>query len=88
MMFSETIRARTRRHVVGAETLVEMRLVSKTHYLHNGSGQLKSRGLDGEIESMEWTGLEGAGRISGLGASAIGMSRSVTMGLEDRKSVV
>ncbi|NGO50421.1 hypothetical protein [Allomesorhizobium camelthorni] len=75
-MFSETIRARTRGHFVGLEALFELRFLSKTFYLHNGGGQLKSK------DGQEWTGLDGAGRVSGLGASSIGNSRMVQIGLD------
>lgn len=81
-MFSNTLRERTRGHRVALEGLVELRFVTKTHYFHNGSGQLKSRALDGSIEDVVWTGLDGMGRVSGLGASRIGDNRSVTIGMD------
>lgn len=65
-----------RGHVINAETLFELRFAAGTLFVHNGGGQLQS------YDGQEWTGLDGAGRVSGLGASSIGQSRSVTIGLD------
>lgn len=81
-MFSETIRARTRGHRVGLETLAELRFVAKTHYFHNGSGQLKSKDQGGAVEAFTWVGLDGLGKVTPLAASRVGDARSVTMGLD------
>jgi len=86
-MFSHTIREYTRGHRVQLLVLGEFQFVSETMYLHNEGGIAKSRGFDGALEEIEWKGLQGLARVSGLGASKLGASRSVTcsLNMEDAK---
>jgi hypothetical protein len=81
-MFSETIRARLRGHHVQAEVLAELKFTSRTMYVHNGGGTLLSKSAGGALEAIQWQGLDGKARVSGLGASSVGNARSVTVGLD------
>lgn len=80
-MFSQTVKEYTRGNRVHLVVLGEFQFDGQTLYLHNEGGIARSRGLDGEIEDIEWKGLQGLARVSGLGASKIGASRSVTCSL-------
>lgn len=77
-MFSETIRYAARGHSPGFGVLCEMLFLTKTMHVHNGGGLLSSRGDDGEMEDIQWMGLQGLATVSNLGASKIGASRQVT----------
>lgn len=77
-MLSETMKVIARGHRVHCVVLAEMQYLSGTMYLHNGGGLLRSRGFDGEVEAINWKGLQGLASVSGLGASKIGASRQVT----------
>lgn len=81
-MLSDVIRHVTRGHRVHLVVLAELRFASRTMHVHNEGGILLSRGFDGEIEDTHWRGLEGAARVSNLGASRIGSARSVTVTLD------
>ncbi|KQS90297.1 hypothetical protein [Rhizobium sp. Leaf386] len=81
-MFSTVIRRASRRHRVHIAVLGEFRFVGGTMFLHNEGGVLRSRGFDGEIEAINWKGMQGLARVSGLGASKIGQSRQVTCSLK------
>lgn len=77
-MFSETIRTVARGHRVHVALLCELQFTSGTKYLHNEGMILRSRGFDGELETMQWKGLQGLATVSNLGASKVGASRQVT----------
>ncbi|MCC2608394.1 hypothetical protein [Neorhizobium petrolearium] len=77
-MLSETIRWATRGHRVHCVILAELQFDSGTMYVHNEGGILRSRGFDGQIEAIDWKGLQGLATVSGLGASKIGAARQVT----------
>ena len=81
-MFSETIRLVTRGHRVSCAALGEFNFLGSTMYLHNNAGVLTSKGDNGTIEAIEWKGLQGLARVSGLGASKIGNARQVTCALD------
>ncbi|WP_454287078.1 hypothetical protein [Rhizobium arsenicireducens] len=84
-MLSETMKRVARGHRVHCVVLAELQYLSGTMYIHNEGGVLRSRGFDGEIEAIEWKGLQGLATVSGLGASKIGASRQVTatLNMED-----
>jgi hypothetical protein len=81
-MFSETIRMVTRGHRVGCAVLGEFMFASGTMYLHNNAGVLQSKDANGALETIEWKGLQGLARVSGLGASKVGNARQVTCSLD------
>jgi hypothetical protein len=80
-MFSNAIRMMARGNRVQCEVLCELQFLSGPMYVHNGGGILQTRDFDGEIEDVEWLGLQGRAQISGLGSSRMGESRSVTCSL-------
>lgn len=84
-MLSETMKLVARGHRVHCVVLAELQYLSGTMYIHNEGGVLRSRGFDGEIEAIDWKGLQGLATVSGLGASKIGASRQVTatLNMED-----
>jgi hypothetical protein len=86
-MFSQTIREYTRGNRVHLLVLGEFQFLSGTMYLHNEGGIAKSKDANGNLETIEWKGLQGLARVSGLGASKIGASRSVTctLNMEDQQ---
>lgn len=86
-MFSQTVKEYTRGNRVHLVALCEMQFTSGTMYLHNEGGIAKSKDVSGNIESIDWKGLQGLARVSGLGASKIGASRSVTcsLNMEDQQ---
>lgn len=77
-MFSDAVKRATRSNRVNCTYLCELQFTSGTMYVHNGGGILLSRGVDGEIEDIQWKGLQGLAAVSGLGASKIGSSKQVT----------
>lgn len=84
-MLSETMKLVARGHRVHCVVLAELQYLSGTMYIHNEGGVLRSRGFDGQIEAIDWKGLQGLATVSGLGASKIGASRQVTatLNMED-----
>lgn len=86
-MFSQTIQEAARGNRVHIIALGEFQFVSGTMYLHNEGGIAKSKDANGNIESIDWKGLQGLASASGLGASKIGASRSVTctLNMEDQQ---
>lgn len=80
-MFSQTVKEYTRGHRVHLLVLGEFQFDSGTMYLHNEGGIARSRAQNGTIENIDWKGLQGLARVSGLGASKVGASRSVTCSL-------
>lgn len=84
-MLSETMKRVARGHRVHCVVLAELQYLSGTMYIHNEGGVLRSRGFDGQIEAIDWKGLQGLATVSGLGASKIGASRQVTatLNMED-----
>lgn len=85
-MFSDTIKVAARGHRIHCVVLGEMQFSSGTMYAHNERGVLRSRGFDGNIESIGWNGMQGLAKVSNLGASKIGQSRQVTatLNMEDK----
>jgi hypothetical protein len=81
-MFSETIKLAARGHRPSCAVLGEFMFASGTMYLHNNAGILQSKDVNGAIEAIEWKGLQGLARVSGLGASKIGNARQVTCSLD------
>lgn len=77
-MLSETMKLVARGHRVHCVVLAELQFLSGTMFVHNEGGLLRSRGVDGVIEAIDWRGLQGRATVSGLGASKIGASRQVT----------
>ncbi|TWG90313.1 hypothetical protein L598_000700000690 [Mesorhizobium sp. J18] len=84
-MFSQTIREAARGNRVHCVVLAELQFLSGTMFVHNEGGLLRSRGFDGEIEAIEWKGLQGLAAVSNFGASKIGASRQMTctLNMED-----
>lgn len=87
-MFSQTIKEATRGHLVHLLVLGEFQFLSGTMYLHNEGGIAKSKDANGNLESIEWKGLQGLARVSGLGASKIGASRSVTCSISAEDATI
>jgi hypothetical protein len=81
-MFSETIKTYARKHAVGFGVLCELQFTTGTKYVHQAGGILSSRDTNGDLEDIQWLGLQGYATVTNLGASRVGAARQVNCTLK------